>query len=200
MKNDGFSRGRACRGMTLIELLIAVVLTAIAALVVAQAFAAGFRVWHRASQLGGNFADSIMALESFQQDVRNTLPCRQVAFRGGGNWLEIPALMGAEELSGRQPGLIRYDFDVAGQRLERLFKTCEIAGGRESSRREVMAGGVRSITFLYAEPAGPPPATLVWQPAWEGHTNNPAAVKVKWQGQQGEEIFEFERTILLPCR
>ena len=80
-------------GMTLLELLIATALVAVAALVVAQAFAAGVRVWSRASQLNGHYADSVLALEQWQQELRNTLPCRQTSFRGRQTWMELPALI-----------------------------------------------------------------------------------------------------------
>lgn len=186
-------------GMTLLELLIATALVAVAALVVAQAFAAGVRVWYRASQLGGGYADAVIALETFQQDVRNTLPCRLTAFRGGETWLEIPTLIidAGKDGGVEQPGLIRYEFDGIGKKLERVEKPCDDATPGVL-RRETVAGGVNTVTFLYAEREGGPGASVVWDRAWEGRTNNPVAVKVMWRGQQGEEIFEFERSVSLP--
>ena len=187
--------------MTLLELLIATALVAIAALVVAQAFSAGFRVWSRASQLGGNYADSVIALESFQQDVRNTIPCRKAAFRGGPTWVEIPGLvMGNEKEAIREPlGLIRYEFDSVGQKFERVITSCQ-DNSSDISRRECLAGGVKSITILYAESGDATGGSLAWGGAWEGRTNNPVAVKVMWRGQQGDETFEFERTVSMPVR
>jgi len=187
--------------MTLLELLIATALVAVAALVVAQAFAAGFRVWSRARQLGGNYADSLMVLEMFQQDVRNTLPCRQTAFRGGETWVEIPSLLveNGKDGMGAQPGLIRYDFDVAVQKVERVVTFCDVIPA-EGARREAIAGGVKSMTLLYAEREDVVGGGLVWARTWTGRTNNPTAVKIMWRGQQGEEDFEFERTVPLPVR
>ena len=188
-------------GMTLLELLIATALVAVAALVVAQAFAAGVRVWSRASQLSGHYADSVLALEQWKQELRNTLPCRQASFRGGQTWMEIPALIAetGKDASGGQPGLIRYEFDVAGQKLERLPTLC-VRGASEAVRRETVAGGVKSIAFSYAGRSGGSGSALVWEQVWEGRTNTPVAVKVMWRGQQGEEPFEFERTVALPVR
>lgn len=188
-------------GMTLLELLIATALVAVAALVVAQAFAAGVRVWHRSSQLGGHYADAVLALELLQQDVRNTLPSRQAAFRGGATWVEIPALVMAagKDEGGGQPGLIRYDFDSAGQKLDRVLTSSDVLAPGVS-RRAVVAGGVKSMTFLYVERGEAAGGSVVWTRAWEGRTNNPAAVKVMWRGQQGENAFEFERTVSLPVR
>jgi prepilin-type N-terminal cleavage/methylation domain-containing protein len=185
-------------GMTLLELLIATALVAVAMLVVAQAFAAGIRVWSRASQLAGNYADSVIALETFQRDVRNTISCRLNAFRGGEVWLEIPSLIVGAGIDD-QPGLIRYDFDVAGQKLDRVLKPCDVLVPGVM-RRETLAGGVKEISFLYAERGESSGSALVWGRTWEGRTNNPAAVKVIWRGQQGEELFEFERTVSLPCK
>jgi prepilin-type N-terminal cleavage/methylation domain-containing protein len=185
-------------GMTLLELLIATALVAVAMLVVAQAFAAGIRVWSRASQLAGNYADSVIALEALQQDVRNTISCRQAVFRGGEIWMEIPSLI-VDAGRDDQLGVIRYDFDGAGQKLDRAQKPCDVLEPGVM-RRETMAGGINEISFLYAERGEASGTALVWGRAWEGRTNNPAAVKVIWQGHQGGEVFEFERTISLPCK
>lgn len=188
------------RGMTLLELLIAAALVAVAALVVAQAFAAGFRVWSRASRLGGNYADSVLAMESLQQDLRNTVPCRKAAFCGEGVWVEIPSLINqaGKDETGRQPGLVRYQYDVAGKKLDRVTTAYDLTMP-DVLRRETVAGGIKSLTFLFAERAGAS-AELVWGRAWEGRTNNPVAVKVMWTAQQGEDTFEFERTVALPVR
>ena len=189
------------RGMTLLELLIATALVAVAALVVAQAFAAGIRVWSRASQLGGHYADAVLALEHLQQDVRNTLPSRQVSFRGGQTWIEIPSLIpeAGNAGTGEQPGLVRYDYDATGLRLDRVLTPCGV-GASDGVRRETVAGGVRAISFSYAGRSEGINSALAWGQAWEGQTNNPVAVKVMWRGQQGEEAFEFERTVALPGR
>ena len=185
-------------GLTLIELLIATSLVAVAAVVVAQAFSAGFKVWARASQLGGYYADAVITLETLQQDVRNTLASRQAVFRGEKAWLELPSQITDTRLdqNGDQPGLIRYEFDHAGQRLDRVVTALDFSHDGTVAR-ETVARGVESLAFQYAENGG---GALVWTPAWLGHTNNPAAVKVMWRGQQGDETFEFERTIWLPCK
>jgi len=188
-----------CReGMTLIELLIASALVAVAALVVAQAFSAGMRVWYRARQLEGNYSDSLIALESLQQDFRNTIPCRQTAFRGGATWMEIPALIGLEgKMNEDQLGVIRYEFDVGRQTLERVLTPCEVVA-TGAPRRESLADGVTAGRFIYADRGGTPGGALVWGGTWEGRTNNPAGVKVMWVGQQGKETFEIERTVSMP--
>lgn len=190
------------KGLTLLELVLATALVSVAALVVAQAFAAGFRVWHRASQLGGNYADAVIALETLQQDVRNTTPSRLIAFRGGGTWLEIPSLVPAidMEVTGDRPGVVRYEFARAGGTLDRVVIPWEAGRGAAVSKREPLAGGVESVAFLYADRAEGDRATGSWMPVWEGRTNNPAAVKVVWNGKQGVERFEFERTVSVPVR
>lgn len=187
-------------GMTLLELLLATALVSVAALVVAQAFAAGFRVWHRASQLGGNYADAVIALESLQLEVRNTIPCRLTAFRGGTTWLEIPSLVtgSGTPAIGDQPGVIRYEFQGAGGTLDRIVTPCVDTGVAGESRREALAAGVEGMALLYADRADGAQATLSWVPMWVGRTNNPAAVKVVLSGKQGAERFELERTISLP--
>lgn len=189
-------------GLTLLELLLATALVSVAALVVAQAFAAGFRVWQRASQLSGNYADTVIALESLHRDVRNARPCRLCAFRGGPTWLEIPSLLpgGDPQSAGDQPGRVRYEFERAGAKLDRIISPCVEGEPAGVVRRETLAGGVVGLAFHYAERVEGGQTALSWTPAWEGRTNTPAAVKVVWSGKQGVEQFEFERTISVPVR
>lgn len=188
-------------GFTLIELLIAASLIAVAAFLVASAFAAGFRVWQRASQLGGAYADAVVALELFQKDVRNTVPSRLVQFAGGQDWVEIPSIIRVvvRDHDQDQPGAIRYDLGAGSSSLERITRSFPFPDpGRVS--HEDMVPSVDEVRFSYADRGVGNQGALMWVTAWAGRTNMPCAVKMTLRIRQGGERFDFERTVPLPCR
>ena len=188
-------------GFTLIELLIAASLIAVAAFVVASAFAAGFRVWQRASQLGGGYADAVVALEIFQKDVRNTVPSRLVKFTGGQGWVEIPSIVmvAMRDHNQDQPGAVRYEFDAVSHSLGRMIRCFPFPDpGRDT--REDMVPAVDEVRFSYAERGTGGQGPLIWVTTWTGRTNAPCAVKMTLRIRQGGARFDFERTVPLPCR
>lgn len=178
----------ARRGFTLLELLVAGALIAVAATVVAGAFAAGFRVWQRASQQGGATEDAVIALELIQKDVRNSEPFRLVPFRGSESGLELPAVVS------NQPGSIRYEFSSASRQLERVVRVFSILEG-EKEAREVILGKVESVRFSYGDRGPDGKGVVTWAGAWPPGTNTPAAVKVQLRSPP---LIDLERTVVLP--
>lgn len=185
---------------TLIELLVTTALVAVVATVVAGAFAAGVRVWQRASQLGGNHADALIALEQVQKDVANTVPCRRVLFRGGGDWIEIPSIIPVTAARGRQdyPGVIRLEFIAAARRVDRVVKIFPFPDP-ERETRETLVDGVEMVKLAYGDRGSGGKGALSWSGSWTGPTNSPVAIMMTLRVRQGGERFDFSRTISIPC-
>lgn len=185
---------------TLIELLITTALTSVVAVVVAGAFAAGFRVWQRASQLGGNHADALIALEQIQKDVANTVPCRRVTFRGGGDWIESPSIVAVPALKGAQdqPGVIRLEFNAAARRLDRVVRIFPFPDP-EREIRETLVDGVETVKITYGDRGSGGKGALSWAGSWTGPTNPPVAITMTLRVKQGGERFDLSRTIPIPC-
>jgi prepilin-type N-terminal cleavage/methylation domain-containing protein len=184
------------RGFTLLELLVAGALIAVAATVVAGAFAAGFRVWQRASQQGGGYEDAIIALELIQKDIRNTEPFRLIPFKGSDSDIEIPSIIAGLGPNGaqNQPGSIRYVFSATSRRLERVKKTVIVPGGELESREQVM-DNVESVRFSYADCGPDGKSAVTWSGAWPAGTNIPVAVKVQ---VKAPPLIDLERIVVLP--
>ena len=183
-------------GFTLLELLVTGALIAVAATVVAGAFAAGFRVWQRASQQGGGYEDAMIALELIQKDIRNTEPFRLIPFKGSDSDIEIPSIIAGLGPNGaqNQPGSIRYVFSATSRRLERVKKTVIVPGGELESREQVM-DNVESVRFSYADCGPDGKSAVTWSSVWLPGTNTPAAVKVQLRAPP---LVDFERIIVLP--
>jgi prepilin-type N-terminal cleavage/methylation domain-containing protein len=186
-------------GFTLLELLIAGALIAVAATVIASAFAAGFRVWQRASEKGDG--DAVMTLELMQKDLANTAPFRLVSFQGSQSRIEIPALIQAPAGEGRQEqlGAIRYEFNAASRTLDRVIRWFPLPGA-DQEKRETLMDSVESVRFAYGDGGAGNGGGVAWGSDWLGRTNTPAAVKVELEFKQGDERIERARTIILPCR
>ncbi len=184
------------RGFTMLELLVAVALTAVMITVVAGAFAAGLRVWQRASQQGGTYQDAVMALEWIQKDICNTVPFRLVPFRGSDSRVEIPSIVAVSRPEGRQdqPGSIRYEFSAATRRLERVTRTFSIPEG-EKEVREVILGKVESIRFSYADRGPDGKGPLSWAGIWPPGTNTPIAINLHLHSPPS---VDFERIMVMP--
>jgi prepilin-type N-terminal cleavage/methylation domain-containing protein len=178
----------ARRGFTLLELLVAGALIAVAATVVAGAFAAGFRVWQRASQQGGGYEDAVIALELIQKDIRNTEPFRLIPFKGSESGLELPSVVS------NQPGSIQYEFSAASRQLMRVTRIFLIPEG-EKEVREVIMDKVESVRFSYGDRGPDGKGALNWAGAWPPGTNTPAAVKVQLRSPP---LIDLERTVVLP--
>jgi len=184
-------------GFTLLELLVAAALIAVAATVIASAFAAGFRVWQRASAKGDD--DAVLALELMQKDLCNTVPLRLVPFRGSESRVEFPSLLVSPEGPGRQeqPGTIRYEFNATLRTLDRVMRSLPLPEA-EQERRETLMESVESLRFSYWESGSEGGGK--WEREWNGRTNTPGAVKVEFEFQQGDERIDRVRTIIMPCR
>ena len=182
-------------GFTLLELLVAAALIAVAATVIAGAFAAGFRVWQRASATGDG--DAAVSLEWMQKDLCNTVPCRLVSFQGSENRMEIPSLVTVGDQV--QPGAVRYELNDAAHTLDRITRSYPLPGA-DIEKRETLMESVDDVRFSYGEWVAGNMGAGVWGSVWSGRTNTPGAVKISLKFKQGEERIERERTIILPCR
>lgn len=184
-------------GFTLLELLVAAALTAVAATVIASAFAAGFRVWQRASATGDG--NAVVVLEQLQKDVCNTAPFRLVPFRGGESWVDIPSLvvMSLQDGNQVQPGVVRYEFNTSARTLDRIIRYYPLPGP-EQEKRETLMDSVESVRFAYGERSEAGVGS--WGSIWSGRTNTPGAIKVTLGYKQGVEQIDRERTMVLPCR
>jgi prepilin-type N-terminal cleavage/methylation domain-containing protein len=187
----------ARRGFTLLELLVAGALIAVAATVVAGAFAAGFRVWQRASQQGGGYEDAVIALELIQKDVRNTVPFRAIPFRGSESGVEIPSALpasGGDNVRPDQLGSISYEFSTTSRQFERVVRIFSISGGGPEGR-DVLLSKIESVRFSYADRDPDGKGALTWFSVWPVGTNTPVAVKVQLRSPP---LVDLERIMVLP--
>ncbi len=111
---------RKAAGFTLVELVIAAMITSFLGGVVYLAFAQGLRVWRRAA-LDRPTDDVELALEHVTRDLRSAMPSKRAPFVGRPTRMEFEALLspGGEESAGTAlPGRVSYAFDAKGKALQ----------------------------------------------------------------------------------
>lgn len=182
------------KGFTLLELLVATAIVAVASVVVLGGFAAGIRVWERARDFSGPRVSARLAVALARKDLCNMTPCRAASFEGSGTWVEFPAVITAEG-SNTWPGTVRYEFSQGiVKRISKVLGGSE--GGKETS--EVLLAGVREVSFSYADAGADGRGGVVWGGEWMGRTNLPVAVAMAVRFQEGQEQGEVKQTVLLP--
>ncbi len=186
------------RGFTLLELVVAAALVAVAAVVVAGAFAAGLRVFERARQFGRR-GDSVLAMEIMKKDLRNAAPSRLGGFRGGGAWVEIPLVVRWPEGPGGEayPGFVRYEEGRTGLTLDRVT-TVYVLPDKPEQVRETLMGALVSMRFSFADAGPDRQSSVSWLADWANPTNLPAAVKIVIESKQNGELLETSRTVVIP--
>lgn len=185
------------RGFTLLELLVGTALVAVVAVVVAAAFAAGFRIWQRVSQQGDE--ESVTGMELLSRDLRNTVPSRLAPFTGDEIRLEIPTiLVSPSKEGGAVPGVVRYEYNRSARTLDRVLHYFLVPDA-DQEHRDIVMESVGSVRFSYGDRGLDGRDPVQWTSAWSGRTNEPAAVRVELEFESGGVRFERVRTILLPC-
>ena len=182
------------RGFTLLELLIATALVAVASAVILGGFAAGIRVWERAREFAGPATAARLAVAVVRKDLSNMLLCRAATFKGGGSWVEFPAVVSSGG-SNLWPGTIRYEFSQYTMR--RISGVMEGAGNQPETS-EVLLSEVRDVLFSYGDAGVDGQGDVTWLREWAGRTNLPVAVKCVVRFLEGKEEREIRQTVLLP--
>lgn len=191
LTRQGVGRG----GFTLLELLVAAAISALAAIVVLGGFTGGVRVWERAREGAGPLTSARVAMEEIRRDLCNMVPCRKYSFQGAAGSVEIPAIVGTA--SNRWPGVIRYEQEDG--RLIRIVSGVE----PDPQRREATGdwSGIMETRFSYADAGLDGKDAPLWVREWGvERTNPPVAVAVAMRFRSAGKEREIEATILLPRR
>ena len=188
-------------GFTLLEMVIAVALVCVMAVVLAGAFDAGLRIWERARRFGGRESEMVIALQTMQKDLRNATPCRLAPFRGDGAWVEIPSVVRFSEppAAGECMGVIRYERGANGATLDRVttvFRPLEAV----TETRETMVSSVDKLAISFGDKGEGDRTPIVWNTRWDNPSNFPAAVSIVMGVRENGEHVEQRRVVVLSRR
>jgi prepilin-type N-terminal cleavage/methylation domain-containing protein len=189
-------------GFTLVELMVTIAILALVAGVVAAAFSGGLSVWDAAQNFDRPRMEALIAIETFEREIRSSIPFYAIAFSGDGEGLKFCRIVGGKTHSD-MPGTI----EEIGYRFDREAKTV-CRSSREFPWTGMATPGVETVLHdvlefhvYYADRVEEGHVNLEWKGWWKPHRERlPAAVAVQVVLAQRGGTVKISRTIYLPRR
>lgn len=188
---------RRRQGTSLVELLVAVGLSMLLVAALVAAIAGGIRTWERAREGISVHTDAVLGAARLSQDIRNSFPFYAIRFSGGDDWMEFPAMVGADG-SGAAPriGTIRYAFDARSGTLRRMAWAFP-GSAPDPARGEELISLLERVAFTYYYASAETSREYEVRSSWQD-TGHPVGVHIvlQWSGAEGP--VKFEKTMFLP--
>lgn len=195
------------RGFSLIELLLAVMLTAVLAAGIYSTFSQGLRLWKRAVEMKPDLESDIV-FEKIQGDFRNLFLSGRQKFAGEKDSFGFYAFSPQDRVDSEQkyrikvPVRVNYRFD-AGEgyllRSEKSFRA-ELAPpkmtGEESAELKV-GGQLQACSFEYYH-EDLEKKTFQWKPFWK-EACAPRAVRISLRYESSNKIGYVVKIIPVPA-
>ncbi|MFH1856003.1 MAG: prepilin-type N-terminal cleavage/methylation domain-containing protein [Candidatus Omnitrophota bacterium] len=193
------------KGFTLLELLIAMSIAAVAAVTALTLFSKGIDIWQTARFKSPAKYNAVLFLEDVDKELKNSINFSEIEFEGETRQINFPAIVKQYKDEYTQVleivGWVKYSFDKDKKSIyksksaypqcldENLFTAVKVLDSVESISFE--------YAFLNAE------NKLEWTSACEGASagGNPKAVRIKVKviiEESTNENENFEKTIFIP--
>jgi len=144
-------------GFTLIEILLAVALTAMIGIAVYRALASGIMVWQYSSRVD-NQSDAAIFLEQLTADLKNAFVFSKIKFTGGEHRMAFATIVHLRQDRRRtadpdeyleQIGQVEYTFDVAKREIVRRSANYGQALKKTFAPGRVLVKDIRDLNFRY---------------------------------------------------
>jgi len=190
-----------CTGLTLIELLVTVSILTVIVSTILVALYTGILVWEKAGGYDARRMEAMLALEGFEQEVRNSIPFYGIEFQGDSTSVKFAGVL--SESSDRDCALrfceIEYAFDSRTRIFRRRSRTYPIGNAAENPFENAVSA-VESVKIAYADVPARRDDPPVWLSSWTKLRRLPAALRVELEFRQGNGAARITRTIVLPLR
>ena len=182
---------RGQRGFSLLEVLLAATLGALALLVVMELFSGGLRVAERV-RTSREDAGLALAGEQVERDLRNAFPFYAIGFDGSADEMEFAGW--AMDATPPRPVRIRYRWDA----LRGILWRSELSfPGEISERTDVIAEGLIQCEWAYLNPESTGSADPLWMSRWNDSARPPPAIR--WDVRRpGPDRPTHRRILALP--
>jgi prepilin-type N-terminal cleavage/methylation domain-containing protein len=193
------------RGLTFVEMLVAVSLLALVSMTAVATFTGGIRVWERVQAHGDQDKWLHLAVHELRRDLRNLRIFTPVPFEGDGSEFSAAAIVPSPppppyakpgEAPEEELGRVAYYFD-AGRR--RLCRSQHIYRGLEHARAhdtcQPVLERITRARFSYFG-ASPESGQVEWVGRWES-PQPPMAVKVEFRYDEPTTRRPIERTVVV---
>lgn len=184
-------RRRGRRGFSLLEVLMAAVLGALALLAVMGLFTGGLRV---AERLKTSREDAGLALagEQVERDLRNAFPFYAIGFEGRPDGMEFAGW--STDVTPPCPVRIRYTWDAP---RGALWRSILLFPGEIPIQKALLIEGLSECEWTYLNPESTGSSAPVWLTGWSDSTRPPPAVR--WNVRRpGPDRPTHRRILTLP--
>lgn len=195
-----FGYCRPPSGFTLLELLAAMSLTAIAALTVLSLFSKGIDIWEDVAFRGSSEYEAALFLEEIEKELKNCVNFPEIQFLGEAETIGFPAVINKNSGSSQEAiGRVKYSYDkdkMAIYKIKAVYPDCTQEG--LSSPYKIL-GLVESASFEYA--ALNAEGALSWTGLWQDKQIIPKAVRVRIKlatNKGSDKAHNFERVVYIP--
>ncbi len=192
------------RGLTLIELMLAVSIFAIVAVVIYSTFSAGISVWRRTQRTQNTLQDIRLSLDKMSEELENAVLYSQESgfpnFVGGKNRVSFYSVVNVFSTLPVHPELrkITYDLDSSADMLQRLEQTFpESVQNRQDKSPEEIAARISNLNFFYYYKDENAAVPYKWKNSWDSAEDIPQAVKIELK-LDSEEKLVFTKYVFIP--
>lgn len=196
--------GSRQRGFTLIEVLLAVILTSVLAGGVYSAFSQGVRLWKRSIEVRPDLESDIV-FEKIHADARNVFQSRMRPFGGDKGSLSFFSYSGQDFVDARsgsrikQPVWVGYRFDEESGSLLRSERTLESllapSNLKPKARESFLVRNLLDCTFEYYE-EDKDGKSYKWKTSWQAPAL-PRAVRISLRTKIENQVTSAQKVIAL---
>lgn len=201
---------RTAPGFTLIEFLVAAAIMSIISLAIVATFATGLRVYEKVQNYVGLRADTLIALEKMERDLRNVISSSSIEFIGDHDEVSFAAIT-AEGGLGRVMYYVKGRYDVL-TREEQAYARASASKIRKNKGNVSKLVSVKDIDFSYYY-YDSDMKEYKWKNKWDLHDDDdddvseekiatedrlPLGVKVELTFKEGRRNITLTRTVLIP--
>jgi len=175
-------------GFSLLELLIAVFISASVAVVLGASLSAGFKLWSRAKLSGAWASDTVFAVETVARQLRQGVSLRDSGLDGTNSTLSFVSIKAGRILR------YNYSYDHMNHELLVCSDSLErITGDFKCKPSEVVLKDIDDLRLSYMREFFSDEG-FEWQDSWERGLGSPAAVMIEGscKGQK------FSKNIFIP--
>ena len=193
----------SAKGLTLIELLLALSLYTIVLFIIAASLRGGLTVWERDEKSSKRNFDLDLFWAKMAEELENAVSLEPVPFVGKKNEIQMTTLTHGALVKKKGKRFVKVQYRLEGENLVRQeFNLPEVLQKKLSVRpigTQVWLEGVRKILFQYAYTGAK--GVIVWKEEWEQKENDigfPFGIKVTLDRYQDNEIVHAEKIFFIP--